>query len=55
MTSRVVSRLLAVTGFPGRRRITLQKLRTAVEGIHPTRAERLPGVIPIGYVEGVAS
>jgi ubiquinone/menaquinone biosynthesis C-methylase UbiE len=54
--SRVLSRLLAVTGFPGRRRFTLERLRDAVEtaGIEISRVELLPGLIPIGYVEGTA-
>ena len=50
----VVSRALAVTGFPGHRRFTSKSLRQAVEdaGVRVTRAEVLPGVIAIGYVEG---
>jgi len=50
----VVSRALAVTGFPGHRRFTTKSLRQAVEsaGVVVTRAETLPGLIPIGYVEG---
>ncbi len=50
----VVSRALAVTGFPGHRRFTAKSLRQAVEeaGVRVTRAEVLPGVIPIGYVAG---
>jgi len=50
----VVSRALAVTGFPGHRRFTARSLRQAVEeaGVRVTRAEVLPGVIPIGYVAG---
>lgn len=51
----VVSRLLAVTGFPGHRRFTTQSLRAALEnnGLQIGRTEMLPGLIPIGYVEGV--
>ncbi len=54
--SRAVSRLLALTGFPGRRRFSVQQLRAAVEasGVQVTRVETLPGLIPIGYVEGAA-
>lgn len=54
IASRAMSRLLALTGFPGRRRFTLEALRSAVEasGVQPTRVETLPGLIPIGYVEG---
>lgn len=50
----VVSRALAVTGFPGHRRFTANSLQQAVEdaGVRVTRTETLPGLIPIGYVEG---
>lgn len=50
----VVSRALAVTGFPGHRRFTAKSLRQAVEdaGLRVTRSETLPGLIPIGYVAG---
>jgi len=50
----VVSRALAVTGFPGHRRFTVDALRRAVAtaGIHVTRSETLRGLLPIGYVEG---
>lgn len=50
----VASRVFAVTGFPGHRRFTVRSLRQAVEdaGIRVTRTETLPGLIPIGYVEG---
>jgi len=50
----VVSRALAVTGFPGHRRFTAKSLRQAVEaaGVRVTRTETLPGLIPIGFVEG---
>lgn len=50
----VVSRALAVTGFPGHRRFTASSLRQAVEdaGVRVARCEKLPGFIPIGYVEG---
>ena len=51
----VVSRALAVTGFPGHRRFTAQSLRQAVEaaGVRVTRTETLPGLIPIGFAEGI--
>ena len=51
----LVSRLLAITGFPGHRRFTVRGLHAAVEaaGLRITRSETLPGLIPIGYVEGV--
>lgn len=50
----VTSRVLAVTGFPGHRRFTLSTLRSAMEtaGLSTTRTELLPGLIPIGYIEG---
>ena len=53
--SSLVSRLLAFSGFPGRRRFTIQSLRSALEenGVQVTRAELLPGLIPIGFVEGI--
>lgn len=48
------SRVLAITGFPGHRRFTMESPRSALEGsgLRVTRAETLPGLIPIGYVEG---
>jgi phosphatidylethanolamine/phosphatidyl-N-methylethanolamine N-methyltransferase len=50
----MVSRALAVTGFPGHRRFTARTLREALEsaGLRVARAETLRGLIPIGYVEG---
>ena len=50
--SRLVSRVLAVSGFPGHRRFTMQSLRSALEdnGLHVARAEILSGLIPIGFV-----
>ena len=50
----VASRFLSVTGFPGNRRFTVRSLRVALEsaGLLVGRVERLPGLIPIGYVEG---
>lgn len=54
MLSRLVSRALSITGFPNQRRFTSKSLREALEGagLSVTRSEMLPGVIPIGYVEG---
>lgn len=48
------SRMLAVTGFPGHRRFTTQSLRDAMKdnGIQIANEELLPGLIPIGFVEG---
>jgi len=50
----MVSRALAVTGFPGHRRFTAHRLREAMEsaGLRVSRVETLPGLIPIGYIEG---
>lgn len=52
----MVSRALAVTGFPGHRRFTARSLQQAVEeaGVRVSRTETLPGLIPIGYVEGTS-
>lgn len=49
-----LSRLLAITGFPGQRRFTVPRLRAALEsaGLRVERIERLSGPIPIGYAEG---
>jgi len=54
-TSWLVSRVLAVSGFPGQRRFTMQSLRGALEedGLQVSRAELLPGLIPIGFIEAV--
>lgn len=54
-TSWLVSRLLAVSGFPGYRRFTMRSLRGALEenGLQIARAELLPGLIPIGFIEAV--
>lgn len=48
-----VSRALALTGFPGRRRFTSRSLVAALEqaGLRVTSSETLRGVIPIGFVE----
>lgn len=50
----LVSRLLAVSGFPGHRRFTMRSLRSALEEneIQIDHAELLPGLIPIGFVGG---
>ncbi len=50
----VVSRVLAVTGFPGHRRFTAKSLVQAIEGAHVSalKTEVLPGLIPITYLEG---
>lgn len=53
-TSRLASRVLAITGFPNQRRFTAKSLRDALHGagLRVTGSEVLPGLIPIGYVEG---
>jgi phosphatidylethanolamine/phosphatidyl-N-methylethanolamine N-methyltransferase len=50
----IVSRLLAITGFPGRRRFTVSTLCVSLRaaGLEITHSELIPGIIPIGYVEG---
>ena len=50
----LVSRILAVSGFPAHRRFTVQSLRSDLEknDIHVVRLELLPGLIPIGFVVG---
>lgn len=52
--SRLVSRLLALSGFPGQRRFSAASLAAALAaaGLQVTRQALLPGLIPIGYVEG---
>ncbi|MBT8110874.1 MAG: class I SAM-dependent methyltransferase [Gammaproteobacteria bacterium] len=53
--SRSLSRLIAVSGFPGHRRFKLRTLQRALEdnGVHLNQAVLLPGLIPVGYVSGV--
>lgn len=55
-TSRAVSRVLALTGFPSQRRLSSRTLREALESarFHVTRTELLPGLIPVGFVAGVS-
>lgn len=50
----VVSRLLAISGFPGHRRFTTRTLVAALEaaGLEVGRVETIAGLIPIAYVEG---
>lgn len=52
--SKLVSRLLATTGFPGHRRFSLQSLASSLEaeGLRISRKEVIPGVIPVGFVQG---
>jgi ubiquinone/menaquinone biosynthesis C-methylase UbiE len=55
LTSWVVSRVFALSGQPMHRRFTTASLREALEqaGVGVRRVETIPGLIPIGYVEGV--
>lgn len=50
-----LSRLLALTRFPGHRRFRMRSLRGALEasGLFVTSAELVPGLVPIGVVVGV--
>ena len=51
----VLSRLLSLTGFPIKHRFSTRSLCKALEaaGVRVTRFKTLPGLIPVGYVEGV--
>jgi ubiquinone/menaquinone biosynthesis C-methylase UbiE len=53
----LLSRALALTGFPGTRRFRLETLVRVLEhaGLQVTKRELIPGPIPIGYVEGTFS
>ena len=52
--SALVSRALAVTGFPSSRRLTSRSLVGLLRdhGVQITRTEVVPGLIPICFVEG---
>lgn len=52
--SGIVSRVLALTGFPGARRFSVRTLRDAATrgGVRVRRCETIGGVIPIGYLDG---
>lgn len=54
VTSRLVSRVMALAGFPGRRRLTLDRLGALLRshGFHVDKAVLLPGLLPIGFVSG---
>lgn len=47
----ILSRLFALTGFPGQRRFTAQSLSAAIEaaGFQSGRVEIIPGPFPVGY------
>ena len=51
----IVSRMLAVTGFPGHRRFSARSFLAALDeaGLRVTRSETLAGLIPIVYAEGI--
>lgn len=51
----LVSRALALTGFPGHRRFTVRSLVESLKqaGVAIELTDTLPGLIPIGYVQGV--
>ena len=53
--SRLVSRLLSITGFPASRRFTAMSLETALEreGFEVQRRELISGLIPIAFIEAV--
>ena len=48
----MLSRVFALTGFPGARRFTARSLREAIEasGLRVAREETIPGPFPIGFV-----
>lgn len=53
LAASVLSRALALTGFPGERRFAASSLRAAIEaaGFVVARVEVIPGPFPIGYIE----
>lgn len=55
VVSGALSRLLALTRFPGHRRFRMRSLRAALEasGLRVTHAELVRGLVPIGVVVGV--
>jgi phosphatidylethanolamine/phosphatidyl-N-methylethanolamine N-methyltransferase len=55
--SATVSRVLALTGFPGHRRFSGSSLRSALEkhGVRVQHHEVLGGLIPVCYVEGASA
>jgi ubiquinone/menaquinone biosynthesis C-methylase UbiE len=50
----VVSRLMALSGFPAHRRFSAQTLKEAIEkaGVRTGRTETVRGLIPVGFIEG---
>ncbi|MEJ7733380.1 MAG: class I SAM-dependent methyltransferase [Polyangiaceae bacterium] len=57
LASRVLSRVLAVTGFPGARRFRARSLGEALRaaGFEPSATETLPGAIPVAFVEALSA
>lgn len=57
VASRAVSRVLALAGFPGRRRFTLDGLVGVLRdrGLRVGRTASIAGVLPIGFVEAEVS
>jgi phosphatidylethanolamine/phosphatidyl-N-methylethanolamine N-methyltransferase len=53
LCARILSRIVALTGFPGQRRFSSTTLHAALAatGFAVTRSETIPGPFPIGYVE----
>lgn len=53
---RILSRLLALTGFPGDRRFTRASLQAAVEeaGFEVDAAETISGLLPVAFVSGTS-
>lgn len=55
-SSRLVSRVLGATGFPGARRFTAASLSAAIAaaGLEVRRTETIPGLLPIAFVAAAA-
>jgi len=55
--SRLTSRALGLVGFPGQRRLTLERLVGLLDGrgMEVRRAALLPGLLPIGFVSATGS
>ncbi|HEY5936678.1 MAG TPA: class I SAM-dependent methyltransferase, partial [Kofleriaceae bacterium] len=53
----VLSRVFALTGFPGRRRFSASTLRDAVAaaGFRVAREETIAGPFPVGFIEAITS
>lgn len=54
LLSRIASRIIGLTGFPGHRRFTTSSLCSALAdaGLTIDEVETVPGVFPIGFVTG---